>query len=68
MAEQAGGGRGDQPDFPPGPVNLAWTYLFLERYKEAESVVQEASQRNLAVSDLFILQYVTAFYKAITRE
>jgi serine/threonine protein kinase/tetratricopeptide (TPR) repeat protein len=51
------------PNFSPGPVNLAWAYLFLERYRDAESVVQEASQRNLAVPDLFILPYVIAFYK-----
>jgi serine/threonine protein kinase/tetratricopeptide (TPR) repeat protein len=51
------------PNFPPGPVNLAWDYLFLERYRDAESVVQVASQRNLAVPDLFILPYVIAFYK-----
>ena len=52
------------PSFPPGPVNLAWAYLFLERYGDAENVVQQASQHNLAVPDLFILRYVIAFYKS----
>jgi eukaryotic-like serine/threonine-protein kinase len=28
------------PNFPPGPANLAWTYLFLERYADAEKTVQ----------------------------
>jgi serine/threonine protein kinase/tetratricopeptide (TPR) repeat protein len=51
------------PNFPPAPVNLAWAYLFLERYGDAESVVQEALRRKLAVPDLFILPYVIAFYK-----
>ena len=26
------------PSFPPGPTNLAWAYLFLERYADAEKV------------------------------
>src|SRR5258708_16745697 len=62
-AERAKRATEINPNFPPGPVNLAWAYLFLERYGDAESVVQEASQRNLAVADLFILRYVIAFYK-----
>jgi eukaryotic-like serine/threonine-protein kinase len=51
------------PDFAPGPVNLAWAYLFLERYADAERTVQRASERKLAVPDLLMLPYVIAFYK-----
>ena len=51
------------PDFPFGPANLAWAYLFLERYGDAESTVQKASERKLAVADLLVLPYVIAFYK-----
>ena len=51
------------PEFPPGPVNLAWALLFLERYQNAEKVVQDALQRKLTVPDLFLLPYVIAFYK-----
>jgi len=51
------------PSFPPGPTNLAWAYLFLERYAEAERTVQQASERQLNVPDLIILPYVIAFYK-----
>ena len=62
-AEKAQRAAEINPNFPPGPVNLAWAELFLERYRDAERVVQGASQRNLAVPDLFILRYAIAFYK-----
>ena len=45
------------PNFPPGPVNLAWTYLALERYADAERTVQQAAERKLVVPDLLILPY-----------
>ncbi len=49
------------PYFAPSPVNLAWSYLFMERYGNAESTVRQASQRNLGVPDFLILPYVLAF-------
>jgi len=51
------------PNFPPGPTNLAWGYLFLERYAEAEKVVRGATERKIAFPDLLFLPYVVAFYK-----
>jgi tetratricopeptide (TPR) repeat protein len=51
------------PNFFPGPVNLAWTYLALEIYGEAEKTVQQAAERKLVVPDLLILPYFLAFYK-----
>ena len=51
------------PDFPPGPTNLAWAYLFLERYADAEKTVQQAAERQLNFPDLILLPYVIAFYK-----
>lgn len=51
------------PSFPPGPANLAWTYLALENYVDAERTVQQASERKLVFPDLLILPYVIAFYK-----
>jgi DNA-binding winged helix-turn-helix (wHTH) protein/tetratricopeptide (TPR) repeat protein len=51
------------PDFPFGPSNLAWAYLFLERYGDAESTVRQAAEHKLGAPDLFILPYVLAFYK-----
>jgi len=51
------------PSFPPGPTNLAWTYLFLERYADAEKTVQQAAERHLDFPDLILLPYAMAFYK-----
>jgi eukaryotic-like serine/threonine-protein kinase len=51
------------PNFPPGPTNLAWAYLFLERYADAEKTVQQAAERQVNSPDLIILPYVIAFYK-----
>lgn len=51
------------PNFPFGYPNLAWAYLFLERYSDAESTVQRASERKLSTPDLLVLPYVIAFYK-----
>lgn len=51
------------PTFPFGPVNLAWAYLFLERYREAESTINQASERKLVVPDLLVLRYAIAFYR-----
>ena len=51
------------PNFAPGPMNLAWCYLFLERYQDAENTVRQAEERKLAAPDLLILPYVIAFYK-----
>ncbi len=50
------------PNFPPGPTNLAWTYLFLERYSDAGKTVQQTVERRLNFPDLIILPYVLAFY------
>jgi serine/threonine protein kinase/tetratricopeptide (TPR) repeat protein len=51
------------PNFPPGLANLAWTYLFLERYADAEKTVQQAAERKINFPDLTILPYLIAFYK-----
>jgi eukaryotic-like serine/threonine-protein kinase len=51
------------PNFPPGPANLAWAYLFLERYADAEKAVQQAAERQMNFPDLIILPYVIGFYK-----
>jgi tetratricopeptide (TPR) repeat protein len=51
------------PNWPPGPVNLAWTYLALENYADAERTVRQAAARKLAIPDLLILPFAVAFYK-----
>jgi len=51
------------PDFAPGPINLAWSYIFLERPGDAEKAVQLASSRNMKAPDLLALPYYIAFLK-----
>ncbi len=51
------------PDFPFDYPNLAWTYLFMERYDDAEMIVQQAADHKIAVPDLFILPYAISFAK-----
>ena len=51
------------PSFPPGPANLAWAYLFLERYADAEKTVRQAAERQLNFPDLILLPYAIAFYR-----
>jgi tetratricopeptide (TPR) repeat protein len=51
------------PDFPPDYPNLAWSYLFLERYGDAENTIRQAAERKISVPDLLVLAYVIAFYK-----
>jgi len=51
------------PNFPPARVNLAWAYLALERYTDAERTIQHASERKIVIPDLLILPYVIAFFK-----
>jgi tetratricopeptide (TPR) repeat protein len=49
------------PNFPPGPVNLAWAYIFLDRLDAAVNTIQQANERKLEVPELFILPYIVAF-------
>jgi tetratricopeptide (TPR) repeat protein len=51
------------PDFAPGSVNLAWSYIFLDRLAEAETAVQRALRRKLTHQDLFLLPYYIGFLK-----
>jgi serine/threonine protein kinase/predicted Zn-dependent protease len=51
------------PNFPPGPANLAWAYLFTERYADAEKTVRQAAERKLNFPDILILPYLLSFYK-----
>ena len=51
------------PNFPPAQANLAWTYLALENYAEAETTVRQAAERKSVIPDLLILPYFLSFYK-----
>ncbi len=51
------------PDFPPGPINLAWSDIFLERLGDAEDAVQQASARHMKAPDVLALPLYIAFLK-----
>ncbi len=54
---------GIDPDFSIGYINLAASYMALERLDEAENTLQRVSERKLEIPDFFVLRYVIAFLK-----
>jgi len=61
--EEAKIALGIDPDFSIGYVNLALSYMALERLDEAEHTLQRAFERKLEIPDLSVLRYVIAFLK-----
>jgi DNA-binding winged helix-turn-helix (wHTH) protein/tetratricopeptide (TPR) repeat protein len=61
--EEAQTALGMDPDFSLGYVNLAFSYMALERLDEAEKTLQRAFERKLEIPDFFVLRYVLAFLK-----
>jgi tetratricopeptide (TPR) repeat protein len=51
------------PDFFPGYVNLAGSYMLVDRLGDAESTLQRAFERKLENPYLLIVQYTIAFLK-----
>ena len=62
-AEEARRSIQADPNFPPGPVNLAWAYVFLGRFAEAGLTIQQAAERKFEVPDLILLPYYIAYLK-----
>jgi eukaryotic-like serine/threonine-protein kinase len=54
---------GDDPDFPLGYVNLAFTYQNLDRLADAENILRLASDRRVAFPDLWLIRFNVAFLK-----
>ncbi len=54
---------GIDPDFSIGYINLALSYMALERTAEAEKTLQQAFERKLEIPDFFVLRYVITFLK-----
>src|SRR5439155_20547892 len=52
------------PDFFPGYVNLAGTYVLLDRLADAENILQRASERKLQSPFLLLVRYSIDFLKA----
>jgi len=53
----------DEPDPYPGYSGLAWGYYFLDRFPEAESTLQRASERKLSTPNYPVMQYSIAVLK-----
>ncbi len=51
------------PDFTPGYVNLAYSYLSLDRLEEAENILQRASSRKMETPELLVFRYYISFLK-----
>ena len=61
--EEAQKAIGIDPDFPFGYVNLAFSYAYLDRLREAENTLQRASERKLEIAEVLLLRYYIAFLK-----
>jgi eukaryotic-like serine/threonine-protein kinase len=51
------------PDFPVAYLTLGYSYLNLDRFREAEAAVQKAADRKLEYADYFSLSYDIDFFK-----
>ena len=54
---------GINPDFSIGYVNLALSYMALERTDEAEKTLQHAFERKLEIPDFLVVRYEIAFLR-----
>ncbi|HYL83443.1 MAG TPA: winged helix-turn-helix domain-containing protein [Candidatus Angelobacter sp.] len=61
--EEAGIAVGMDPDFSIGYGILASSYEALERTREAEKILQQASERKLDIPDFYVQRYAIAFLK-----
>ena len=57
---------GLDPDIPFGYVNLAFSYVCLDRLPEAENTIQRAFERKLEIPELLVMRYGIAFLKGDT--
>jgi len=53
----------NEPDFYPGYSGLALSYYFLDRFPEAESTLQQASERNVENPAFLVVRYTLAVLK-----
>ena len=53
----------DEPDSYPGYSGLAHSYFFLDRFEEAESILQRASGRKVETPNFLVIRYIVAVLK-----
>jgi tetratricopeptide (TPR) repeat protein len=51
------------PDFSIGYYNVAFAYLYLNRFSEAEALLRKASERQIEVIQFSLLRYFIAFLR-----
>jgi serine/threonine protein kinase/tetratricopeptide (TPR) repeat protein len=54
---------GIDPEFSPGFINIASSYYYLDRLREAETTVQRALEHKFDVPEFVLLRYYVAFLK-----
>jgi tetratricopeptide (TPR) repeat protein len=52
------------PDAPIGYFNLAYDYIYLDRFGDAEAALKRAADRKLEMPDFLILRYDLAFLRS----
>ena len=51
------------PDYSIGYENVAWDYIYLDRWSEAEALLRKASERKVETADYSVIRYFIAFLK-----
>ena len=54
------------PDFAIGYQNVAWVYVYLNRFAEAEALLRRASERKIEVAQFSLTRYAIAFLRGDT--
>jgi eukaryotic-like serine/threonine-protein kinase len=51
------------PDYSIGYENVAWDYIYLDRWSEADALLRKASERKMETADYSLIRYFIAFLK-----
>ena len=51
------------PDYSIGYENVAWDYIYLDRWPEAEALLRKASEHKVETADYSVIRYFIAFLR-----
>jgi serine/threonine protein kinase len=51
------------PDYSIGYENVAWDYIYLDRWSEAEALLRRASEHKVETADYSVIRYFIAFLR-----
>jgi serine/threonine protein kinase len=51
------------PDYSIGYENVAWDYIYLDRWSEAEALLRKASEHKVETADYSVIRYFIAFLR-----